>query len=214
MGRTIIDGSTIVSGSITADQIDVKNLFAAQATIGGWIIHPDQLVNPTNTVSLYSEKNEKNGNLAIAAGHKQFSITNINEILPYYKEEIDGTGYIEERSIDAYFSVTSFGYAVDGRPYLYAKGNRAGNPDLYYYQGQKLMDGEFCDYWISDQGEGGKWGTYTNIIMKNATFTLYNDGSLYASNATISGTINANDGDIGGWLIGTNCLMSQNENVK
>jgi predicted secreted protein len=44
--------------------------------------------------------------------------------------------------------------------------------------------------------------------MKKPTFMLLDDGSLYASNANISGTISASEGDIAGWLIKENGLFN------
>ena len=224
MGRTIIDGSTIVSGSITADQIkagtitadqiDTDDLFAAQAAIGGWIIGTDCLVSQNKNVTLFSSKEETER--AIAAGRPQFLISSVDEITVYYKIEIDGIHAFSGNSAADFLLIHDFGYD----PYvgkLYLSNTVNGVKDIYYYQGQKEYQGVLYDYWVKTKNEEPySWGGYTNIIVENGDppFALYNDGSLYASNATVSGTINANDGNIGGWLIGADCLMSQNENVK
>lgn len=47
-----------------------------------------------------------------------------------------------------------------------------------------------------------------SINLGNGTFTVDSNGNMYASNARISGEVNASSGTIGGWSIGTNSLYS------
>jgi hypothetical protein len=62
----------------------------------------------------------------------------------------------------------------------------------------------------------GESATDSNILLKLGTnFGVSNSGVLYATNANITGKINAttikaNDGSIGGWSIGTTSLSSTN----
>jgi hypothetical protein len=62
----------------------------------------------------------------------------------------------------------------------------------------------------------GSSSTDSNILLKLGTsFGVSNSGVLYATNANITGNINAttikaNDGTIGGWTIGANTLSSTN----
>ena len=51
----------------------------------------------------------------------------------------------------------------------------------------------------------------TDLVFKaGSNFGVTNDGTLYANNAVISGTINANQGEIAGWKINSTSLSSPN----
>ena len=52
---TVINGSQIETGSITADRLDVIDLNALQATIGGWRIYDDNIAADNNDLVLGSE---------------------------------------------------------------------------------------------------------------------------------------------------------------
>ena len=52
------------------------------------------------------------------------------------------------------------------------------------------------------------WAGSTFENYNNAPFRVYEDGSFVATNATITGTINANSGTIGGFNIGNNWIKS------
>jgi hypothetical protein len=57
----------------------------------------------------------------------------------------------------------------------------------------------------------GDWPFYAgDTNPANAEFRVSNAGALYASNATISGSISASSGVIGGWIIGPTYLYSTN----
>lgn len=64
-------------------------------------------------------------------------------------------------------------------------------------------------------GIGGNQAFWAGSDSSNdAPFHVSYDGSLYASKANISGTINSTDGDIGGWNIGNNSMSSSYESTE
>lgn len=64
-------------------------------------------------------------------------------------------------------------------------------------------------------GMGGNQAFWAGSESSNdAPFHVSYDGSLYASKANISGTINSTDGDIGGWNIGNNSMSSSYESTE
>lgn len=76
-------------------------------------------------------------------------------------------------------------FYIDSDGNVYFKGDITGSSGIF-----------------SGQLKGG------SIDIGNGTFTVDSNGNMYASNARISGEVNASSGTIGGWSIGTNSLYS------
>lgn len=186
---------------------DLKSI---SGEIGGWKIKSNYLISPDENVKLFSSNAETG--CAISAGLNEapeFSISNTNEIEVFYKIQIDGEDFYEGNNAKNDLPIHNFGYDNSvNNLYLSNTSDEDGNIDTYYYQGRKEYNGVLYDYWVKNEIDYS-CGCYTNLIVKSSSsFRLYNDGSLYASNAYIEGTINATEGNIGGWNIQKNYLSN------
>ena len=64
----------------------------------------------------------------------------------------------------------------------------------------------------SATSSSGTFIAIKDINQNTWPFIVRSDGSLTADRANITGTVNANNGSIGGWTIGTNTIYSENSN--
>lgn len=173
---------------------ETGEMYSSKGTIGGWTIEAHQLINSTNTVRLCSTSEETS--LAMSAGNAgkngKFTISTTREITIRYKASEDGlTWNYDTESID------NFGTDSNG---AYISNTLDGTVDKYYYIGISTFNAVNYDTWQRKESSGATYTIYTNHIFEAVPpFALYNNGSLYAANATIEGTIIAKEGMIGGW---------------
>ena len=67
------------------------------------------------------------------------------------------------------------------------------------------------DNYVTISSAGGDIPSFSagGSPVSGAKFRVYNSGSLFATGATISGNITAEEGEIGGWLVTSTCLIDE-----
>lgn len=179
-------------------------LSATEGLIGGWNINSTTLKSTSNTIVL------DGGNNKIYSGsHSTLSSTSNG----YY---LAANGL----SIGSHFSATSTGAITATSVDLTGKitatsGKIAG----YTINGDKLYGSQVG----MDAESGGDYAFWAGASVGNsgsAPYRVGHDGSLYSSSATITGSITATSGKIGGWnisggaLIGTDIGLDSNNQAS
>lgn len=205
---TVIDDAKFLvleDGSLYAEAAKIKGEIKADSgEIGGWQIGTNCLISQKENVKLWSSEDATEYAITAGSIEADFLISSPGEIIIYYHSWDEGQGstmYDDDFPDDITWAIKK-----DSQGHCYISNTSYEDiTDLYYYEGRKQLDGTTYDYWVCDQG--GTSGIYTNIITKaQYPFALYNDGSLYAVNANISGTINADSGTIGCFTIDSDNL--------
>lgn len=179
-------------------------LSATEGLIGGWNINSTTLKSTSNTIVL------DGGNNKIYSGsHSTLSSTSSG-----YYLAADGL------SIGSHFSATSTGAITATSVDLTGKitatsGKIAG----YTISGDKLYGSQVG----MDAESGGDYAFWAGASVGSsgsAPFRVGHDGSLYSSSATVTGSITATSGRIGGWnisggaLIGTDIGLDSNNQAS
>lgn len=119
--------------------------------------------------------------------------------------------WIENDSCTYKFNDSGF-IASSGKNSVKIQPNNASELFSIYKDNQKQVyinsdgDVEFAGILKSSSGVFGGLISGGSINLGNGTFTVDENGNMYASSARISGEVNASSGTIGGWNIGTNSL--------
>ena len=190
-GQTKINGANIITGSIDADKINVKDLQAFKATIGGWNIGTGEISYGTdglNEVVMRPIQKDRLDLGVIFVGTR----TQTSENFSYpFRVNGDGSLLATNATIAGTIRATD-GYIGDGKSNGWNIGAKA------IYNGTSSMT-------------SNTKGTYlgTDGIRQYASGSAYVDiqnGVLTAKGANISGSFNATSGTIGGWSIASNNL--------
>lgn len=181
---TQIDGSSIYTGSITADKITVSDLSALEATIGGFEI--DSTSIHTANVAITSNANNSVGLSSSTFSRSINGVTRTN-----LKFAIGGN------------------FGVDNTGAVYASSGVIGG---FAITGTAIHSGTLTE--ASDGRIGLSTTNFTRTINGQSITTLRlaiggsfgvtNAGKLYAANAEIMGKISATSGYIGGSSTGFN----------
>lgn len=109
--------------------------------------------------------------------------------------------------------------ATSGKNTIKIQPNNSGELFSIYKGSNKQVyinssgDVEFAGTLKSASGQFSGLLSGGSINIGNGTFTVDNNGNMYASSARISGEVNASSGTIGGWSINSNSLSSSNNSV-
>lgn len=228
--------SVTYSGVLNAvDAVIEGTIYATTGRIGcssksstdGWIIEKNRLYSGSGStrVELNSDPNETYAMWAGAASSASAASS-------YFAVSKKGALYAKEGNIGGWtLRRTSFSNATNkigmasSGTYTFWSGADSGSPgdtpvfsgSSYFYvtSGGKLccknadIDGKIT----ADSGKIGGWTITSSSLYAGSTY-LYSSGRIVASNASISGSINAttltcNSGSIGGWAITSSGLFSK-----
>lgn len=206
---------------------------ASEGFIGGWAILSTELRNKTSTVGLISD-----GDIAFYAGQQTpnqspFYVTK-DGFLKATNAEISGTisattGKVGGWTIAEYSlknTEGTVGMISTGDGAFFAGGTTPSTAPFYVSKLGMLMatNADISGKITANTGNIAGWEISATKLSKGdvsissdntqpafsagTTFSVSHTGALNASNATISGTITATTGKIGGWNIRTNALDS------
>lgn len=209
---TTINGGLIETNTITADKIAVNDLYAFGATIGGITINSNSITAPNFSLSSDGTLTASNANISgiinsssgkiggwdISSDHLQNG--NGNDYVFVGNGTNDVGDFLVVRRLGEY----PFWVRSDGSMFC-SSAEIAGKITA--------INGKIADYTINGamlvgnnvglsgtSGQGYAFWAGSNDVG-GAPFRVGHDGSLVASNANITGTINANTGTIGNWHI-------------
>ena len=204
-------------------------------SIGGWIIKSTKLVNTKNVTGMASS-----GNYRFWSGAKEdtdLGTPDFSDSTTYFYVNSSGkmecknaniTGTITAESgrigdwrintqtyiVDDETVKDSRLQSLDGKVYLSTyNGLKVGSRFRVTVDGTMTVSGADISGKISaESGKIGGWNITASSLYAGSTY-LYSTGRIVASNASISGTINAttltcNSGSIGGWAITSQGLFS------
>lgn len=197
-GDLYIDGTYIKAKSIAASRIDVSELSALAATIGGFEIDSTSIhtkdvnitSNADNSIGLSSVdftrtiNNSSRTGLRLAIGDK-FGVTG------------DGIIYASNADITGTIRATS-GEFGNGTNKIQIGTNGLNNVNSAIYYGMSTLN--------NTSNNGFYIGT-DGIALGKGAFKVTAAGALTATSADITGEINATSGSIGGWTISNNTLQ-------
>ncbi|MCM1364964.1 MAG: tail fiber domain-containing protein [Faecalibacterium sp.] len=172
----------ISAHKITADMINVTDLSALNATIGGWKIGKvdgyDALYTETTDGYKVGIKGSDH------SGHVAFYVKDSAGTDLFYVKN-NGTLYAKKAIIEGEITATSL---TLGKGVKVPYDNVSGTPDLTVYV--------------------KKDGTIGTVKDGSTGIKISSDGLLQASNAVVYGTIYASQGNIGRWIIDANGIKS------
>ena len=176
---------TIGSGNFNIDaqgNVTIKgNITATEGKIGGWTIE---------TNSLYAGSGASR--VVLSTGNPTYAIWAGNETAANAPFRVGKNGAFVATSADITGKITSSSGSIGG--WTLATG--------YMYSGSDTSS----VYLSTTDSTYRIWAG--SATASSAPFRVGKNGSLYASNAEITGKITADDGQIGGWTIGTNSLYA------
>lgn len=176
---------TLESGNFAIDKdgnVELKGrIEAASGEIGGWVVDPGMLYSGSGA-----------NRVALSTGDATYAIWAGNETAASAPFRVSKTGAFVATSADITGKITSSSGAIGGwtvaTGYLHSG---SGSEGVYL----STADTTYRIWAGAD-------------AATNAPFRVGKDGSLYASDAEITGKITANDGQIGGWYIGDDLLYA------
>lgn len=196
-GRQVTEENFYVTyeGKLKATEADIHGVIYANtgqiggsARRGGWTIGPNRLYSGSgsNHVELNSDSSNQ---YAIWAGGEDpesahFSVTRDGSL--YAKQGGEIAGWIIDR--DKLYK-GSVGMAS------------SGNNGAAFWAGLDTPVGELSD-------------SELNVNTETTKFLVTRSGKLYCSNATVTGTIKANKGEIGGWIISESGLSNGDNYIR
>ena len=216
---TLIDGSAIATGSITADKIDVDDLNAFEATIGGWEIAANGLYK--DSTKLLADDGIVDSSL-VYDGHSpiRLAIGAMNTREFVYNSMVSDGGTIDQ-GIDFDEGIIKSISVISCTDEL---GDNFGNFGIQLYE-----DG--MGFLFFARHLYGPYDGLATLVVKityidtskseeEYNFRVLEDGSLYANAANIKGTVYATDGEFNGTIyasggtIGGWKLEDYNERTK
>lgn len=110
------------------------------------------------------------------------------------------------------FSLNSLGTirAVNGEFTGIISASEGGNIAGWIIQNNLLYSGSGSTTVILDSSGSNPAFSAGSSVSSTAPLRIYGDGTLVATSACITGSMSANTGDIGGWLIGASSIYSDN----
>lgn len=224
---TLIDGANIAAGTIIAEHIDVDDLSALEADIGGWKIDDYHIRSADESVGLYSESidgvdHSNNNNPSLLGTGELKSIrfyagaSNKDTLSSApFKVLSDGSLYASAAKIEG--DVTSNkgvigGWKIDDN-YIYSEDESVG---LCSNNGTSIEHQSLCDLSLLNNALTPirfYAGADDKDALYSAPFKVLSDGSLYASAAKIEGDVTAQSGTIGGWEIDENYISTPSASV-
>lgn len=222
------------TGFLKASNANIEGVIkASEGFIGGWAILPAELRSKTGTVGLISE-----GDIAFYAGQSvpnqaPFYVTK-EGFLKATNAELSGSITATIGEIGGWIIANdrlkntdgTVGMVSSGNDAFFAGGTTPSTSPFYVSKLGKLKatDAEIAGEITATSGNIAGWNISNTKLSKGdvsissdntqpafkagASFSVSHTGVLNASDATISGTITANSGKIGGWNIRTNALDS------
>lgn len=143
-GKIYINGNYIQAKSISAGKIQVSDLSAFQAKIGGWSIGSNYLRSSNNNVNLYSDGRINIGVATISSSSNAITIKYGLHVYNNTDQFNDGSGYIKFFGLP---HVTSGGHLVFNRDgaslaYLSSSSRRYKDPvsDMSVSEAEKILD--------------------------------------------------------------------------
>lgn len=143
-GKIYINGNYIQAKSISAGKIQVSDLSAFQAKIGGWSIGSNYLRSSNNNVNLYSDGRINIGVATISSSSNAITIKYGLHVYNNTDPFNDGSGYIKFFGLP---HVTSGGHLVFNRDgaslaYLSSSSRRYKDPvsDMSVSEAEKILD--------------------------------------------------------------------------
>lgn len=143
-GKIYINGNYIQAKSISADKIQVSDLSAFQAKIGGWSIGSNYLRSSNGNVNLYSDGRINIGVATISSYSNAITIKYGLHVYNNTDQFNDGSGYIKFFGLP---HVTSGGHLVFNRDgaslaYLSSSSRRYKDPvsDMSVSEAEKILD--------------------------------------------------------------------------
>ena len=194
--KTLINGGTIATGTVTAKQIDATNLHVQAANVDGTLTA--QQIDATN---LHVQAANVDGQLTA----EQIDATGITAT------GVDITGkVVATRGTIGSWELLNLG-AQNNVPGAYLK---SANSDVGIFTATSNLGGnEIINFWAGyDKSKNITDGSYQMPNINNTeppNFFVTNKGQLKAENADISGNIQANTGKIGNLSIVKNGLASK-----
>jgi|GEM_PF-3212626 len=198
----------IADGAITAPKISVDNLQAISAIIGGWDIDADEIKKLSAGAGVTLNSAIPKIVLTDATYERVFIGKEGDD---YYIKVRDAGGGVIFNSADAGTGPSLAGWNIDYEKI--SKANAVLHSDGYVSFGATPPTGygDNIGAWLgystgaklslySDANNYLKWDS-SKLVWKGANTELDADGNLTASSATLSGTITAAAGSIGGWTI-------------
>jgi hypothetical protein len=195
----MINGACIATGTISADKIDVDDLSALEANIGGWSITESALQKGT-TIFLsddsiwHASLTSENDTSPLRIGVGQTKTEEVVVTVVSSRATVEESVFLDKDPI----SVKIVSCVNEGN----------GGVDEFYWE-TPIINGK--EVYIEGYNEEGPYEGNVSVTLE-CTYYAYatrilEDGSLYANNADIEGVIKSSSGLIGGWSITESALQ-------
>lgn len=188
---TLIADNVIIKGNIEATSGSFTGeITSTTGTIGGWDITSTQIRKRTATTGGY--RAAINAPASVGSSTRAFFIADETGSTTTYPFSVFYNGKLEATNAEISGSIT----ATSGSIGKFTISGNSSNNYLYTGSGSTMagMGASTTAFWAGSS------------TAASAPFRVAYDGTLVATNATITGTIHAGTGDIGGWSIYTTSL--------
>lgn len=118
-GKIYLNGTFLKSKSVTAEQIDVEDLYALAAKIGGWTINDTGLQSKAGKIKLLADGQIQIGNVILASDGDAFTVKNGLHIYAGTDAISDGTDKFKIFNLSHVTSGGYLGFANDGATVAY-----------------------------------------------------------------------------------------------
>lgn len=219
-GNTMINGASIATGSITADQIDVTNLKVNAANIDGILTIGQLPSDVATTGDITTITNDTISTTNVVAQNLKVNAINIDGTL--VTAQIDTGAITVDKLASDVIELTKSLTVLDGNSntLFHAGGNTvkiagwtADNNSLFSGDTFSSSDAFICTGSASNFTIAGHTGNGW-VFKAGSNFGVTKTGNLYASNAELSGKITATSGAIGEWNIGSVTIPTPTTNIN
>lgn len=190
------DEATAVTGEIYYSKSDKKYYYYKN---GSWLstTSPEDAGLVIDAASIVAAINDSGSTVRIKASHVEVD----GDDFVVDVDNIDLKGYT---TIEGEFSANG-GFKIDENGYMHA--THGGKIGGFTIGSESIYNGKTT---YSDTTTDGVYLGTKGIGLGKGKFYVTDTGYLHASDATITGTVTATDGEIGGWTIGDDSISSGN----